>query len=163
MTPPDWQGVAFDAHSYQGFWDTNITLTEDEHIQLACSWGRTFADFDLWAIMGEWCPAVTDCAAGLNGRGNGSFYDGTWRNGTAIGSCEGKSGSASTFSDEYKTFLRKYWEAQTIAYEEGTGWIQWLWKTEAGAGEEWSYSAGLANGWIPQDPTDRIYPNICSS
>ena len=61
----------------------------------------------------------------------------------------------------FYAFLRKYWEAQTIAYESGVGWTHWPWKTEAGAGEEWSYSKGLEYGWIPQNVTDRIYPDIC--
>lgn len=28
--------------------------------------------------------------------------------------------------------------------------------------DDWSYQRGLEGGWIPQDPTDRLYPNICS-
>lgn len=27
--------------------------------------------------------------------------------------------------------------------------------------DEWSYQAGLANGWIPSDPIDLIYPSVC--
>ena len=27
--------------------------------------------------------------------------------------------------------------------------------------DDWSYQVGLEGGWIPQDPTDRIYPGIC--
>lgn len=28
--------------------------------------------------------------------------------------------------------------------------------------DDWSYQRGLEGGWIPQDPSDRLYPNICS-
>ena len=49
---------------------------------------------------------------------------------------------------------------QVITFEKASGWIQWTWKTESA--DEWSYSAGLQYGWIPRDPTQRIYPNICS-
>lgn len=28
--------------------------------------------------------------------------------------------------------------------------------------DDWSYQRGLEGGWIPQDPADRMYPNICS-
>ncbi len=28
--------------------------------------------------------------------------------------------------------------------------------------DDWSYQKGLEGGWIPKDPTDRLYPNICS-
>ena len=29
--------------------------------------------------------------------------------------------------------------------------------------DDWSYQRGLEGGWIPQDPTNRMYPDICSS
>src|ERR1700730_14185158 len=103
---------------------------------------------------------MTDCAPYLNGRGIGSRYDGSYPNSAYVGSCYGLTGSASTFSQSYKTFLRQFWEAQVITYEaNANGWLQWTWKAENA--DEWSYQAGLANGWIPQDPTDYEYPNIC--
>lgn len=113
----------------------------------------------LGVVVGEWTPAVTDCAKYLNGRSIGSRYDGTYPGTEAVGSCSGLTGSASTFSDSYKTFLRQSWEAQVITYEKAQGWIQWTWRTESA--DEWSYKAGLANGWIPQDPTDLKFPDIC--
>lgn len=45
------------------------------------------------------------------------------------------------------------------AWEAGGGWIYWTWKVEDA--DEWSYQAGLNFGWIPRDPTQRIYPGIC--
>ena len=103
---------------------------------------------------------MTDCAKYLNGRGVGARYDGSKSGSTRVGSCAGLTGKASTFSSSYKTFLRQTWEAQVIAFERGgQGWLMWTWKTESA--DEWSYQAGLANGWIPQDPTDYTYPNIC--
>ena len=134
-------------------------MSNQEHIQAACSQGQSLADFHLWTVVGEWTPAATDCAKYLNGRGIGSRYDGTFPGSIRVGSCDGKTGSASTFSDAYKSFLRQYWEAQTITYEKGEGWMQWTWKTVSA--DEWSYQAGLANGWIPRNPADRQYPNIC--
>lgn len=120
----------------------------------------TLAGSPLWTVVGEWTPAATDCATYLNGRGVGSRYAGTYPGSTAVGSCSGLTGSASTFSSSYKTFLRQYWEAQVQTYEAGNqGWIQWTWKAENA--DEWTYQAGLANGWIPQNPTDYKYPNIC--
>jgi glucan 1,3-beta-glucosidase len=113
----------------------------------------------LGVVVGEWTPAATDCAKYLNGRGIGSRYSGTYPGTKAVGSCSGLSGSASTFSSSYKKFLRQYWEAQVITYEKAQGWIQWTWKAENA--DDWSYKAGLANGWIPQDPTDLQYPDIC--
>ena len=135
-------------------------MTWDQHIQSACVRSGELATSTLWLVVGEWSTAAQDCAKYLNGRGRGSRYDGTFPGSSRVGSCAGLTGSASTFSPEYKTFLRQYWEAQVIAYERGgQGWIQWTWKTESA--DEWSYSAGLFNGWIPWNPTALLYRNIC--
>ncbi|KAH7886065.1 glycoside hydrolase family 5 protein [Phlebopus sp. FC_14] len=158
-TPPNWQGVAMDTHIYQVFSNSDVAMSYQEHIDAACQTQSELSSFDLWLVVGEWSPASTDCAKYLNGRGVGSRYDGTYPGSTAVGSCTGLTGSASSFSSSYKTFLRQFWEAQVISYEAGDGWLQWTWKAENA--DEWSYQAGLANGWIPQNPTDLMYPNIC--
>jgi glucan 1,3-beta-glucosidase len=111
-------------------------------------------------VVGEWTPAATDCAKYLNGRGVGSRYDGSYPESTRVGSCVGLTGKASTFSQDYKNFLRQYWEAQVITYEKAGGWIQWTWKAEIA--DEWTYQAGLKNGWIPQNPNDLQNRNICN-
>jgi len=159
MQPPNWEGVILDTHIYQMFSDADNHLSQTQHIQNACSRGPGLSTAPLWTVVGEWTPASNDCAKYLNGRGVGSRYDGSFAGSTRVGSCTGLTGNASTFSASYKTFLRQFWEAQTIAYEQGQGWLQWTWKTEIT--DEWSYQAGLANGWIPQNPTNRQFPTIC--
>jgi len=160
MAPPNYQGVAMDTHIYQVFSDADVAMTWPQHISAACGEQSTLSGFDLWLIVGEWSTSPTDCATYLNGRGVGSRYDGTYPGSTYVGSCTGLTGSASTFSAAYKTFLRQFWEAQVISYEAAAdGWVMWAWKTESA--DEWSYSAGLKNGWIPQNPTDLEYPSIC--
>ena len=64
---------------------------------------------DLWTVLGEWSTATTDCAQWLNGRGVGARWDGTWlsNNNQVFGSCTGLTGNMSTFSEDFKTFLRK--------------------------------------------------------
>jgi hypothetical protein len=71
---------------------------------------------------------------------------------------------------------------QTSSFEKGgQGWIFWAWKViiifalsllgifltpftaQTETVDEWSYKKGLAGGWIPQDPTERKFPNICGS
>ena len=136
-------------------------MSRQQHIKNACSKARELSTFDLWIVVGEWSPASTDCARWLNGRNKGSRYDGTFPGSTMIGSCTGLTGQASTFSADYKQFLRQYWEAQVQTYELGDGWIQWTWKAEDA--DEWSYQAGLRHGWIPRDPTNFQFPDICSS
>ncbi|KAF8481712.1 exo-beta-1,3-glucanase [Russula ochroleuca] len=163
MPRNQYTGVAMDTHIYQMFTDQDVSLSETGHIQSACGNAGTLSNFDnnqLYTIVGEWTPAMTDCAKYLNGRGVGARYDGSISPGAPVyGSCIGQTGSGSTFSSDFKTFLRQMWEAQVITYEQASGWIQWTWKTEQA--DEWSYFAGLQYGWIPQDPTQHNYPNIC--
>ncbi|KAG0700651.1 glycoside hydrolase family 5 protein [Suillus ampliporus] len=155
-----YDGVAMDTHLYQVFSDEQVAYTYSQHIEEACSQGSNLSSFDLWIIVGEWSTASTDCAKWLNGRGVGARYDGSMSGSTAVGSCTGKTGNATSFSSDYMTFMRQYWEAQVISYEKGDGWIQWTWKAENA--DDWSYQAGLKYGWIPQNPTDLEYPNICN-
>lgn len=160
MPYPKYEGVVLDTHIYQVFSDEVNAWSQQQHIQAACAEADNLINSPLWTVVGEWSPAMTDCAKYLNGRGVGARYDGTRSGSPRVGSCAGFSGSASSFSPSYKTFLRQFWEAQTIAYEKGSqGWIQWAWKAESA--DEWSYKAGLENGWIPQNPTNRKYPGIC--
>lgn len=117
-------------------------------------------------------------APGVAPIGGGSRWDGTiWSGAPSYGSCEGKSGSASTFSTAYKQSLRRFWEAQVTTYEKASGWVYWTWKSETASfpffpifpaltvgsrsQEDWSYNSGLVNGWIPYNPAERLYPNIC--
>ncbi|KAF4612219.1 hypothetical protein D9613_004238 [Agrocybe pediades] len=159
MPSPIFNNVLIDTHIYQMFSDAENQRSDDEHIAQACAKASDITSSTLLTVVGEWTPAATDCAKYLNGRGIGSRYDGTFPGSQKIGSCEGITGKASTFSEEYKEFLRKYWEAQVITYEKAGGWIQWTWKAEIA--DEWTYQAGLENGWIPQDPTDLKYRGIC--
>lgn len=122
----------------------------------------SYAQNNLWLVMGEWSNAVTDCAKYLNGRGVGARWDNTWitpRDGGPIGSCQGMTGSASTFSNDYKTFMRKYWEAQVTIAERVNGWVYWTWKAENA--DDWSYKGGVDAGFIPRDAGERMYPGIC--
>ncbi|KAI9511875.1 glycoside hydrolase family 5 protein [Russula earlei] len=168
-------GVAMDTHIYQMFSYDTVSLDDGGHIQSACGNAGRLSDYNqnqLWTIVGEWTPAMTDCAKYLNGRGVGARYDGSINPGApSFGSCNGLTGPGWSFSQDYKNFLRQFmggagcdadngvYFGQVITYEKGSGWIQWTWKTESA--DEWSYSAGLRYGWIPSDPTQRLYPNIC--
>lgn len=135
-------------------------MSYDDHIQRACTNATIMSQSPLMTIIAEWTATNNDCGPHLLGRFVGPRYDGSLNGTSRVGSCFGMTGKASTFSEEYKGFMRKYWEAQTQSYEKGgEGWVMWTWKMENA--DEWSYQAGLENGWIPQDPTDYKYPNIC--
>ncbi|KAJ7475829.1 glycoside hydrolase family 5 protein [Mycena latifolia] len=150
-------------HEYQIFSPSELSRSFDDHISFACSSMTDLTNFakgNIWTVVGEWSTAVTDCTLWLNGRGVGSRWDGTYFGPTTpLGSCAGWTGSYANFSSDYKTFLRKYWEVQVTMGENVQGWLFWTWKAENS--DEWSYQKGLEGGWIPQDPTNRLYPDIC--
>ncbi|KAI5122292.1 hypothetical protein M0805_002371 [Coniferiporia weirii] len=167
LTYPSAQGVLMDYHEYQIFSVEELSRSQDEHISFACSLNSSLTDFDendLWTIVGEWSAASTDCALWLNGRGVGARWDGTYfptSDTPVLGSCAGLTGSSANFSSDYKTFLRQYWEVQADIGESVQGWIWWAWKAENA--DEWSYQKGIEGGWIPQDPTERLYPGLCNN
>lgn len=164
LTYPSAQGVFMDFHEYQIFNYDQIDLSQSDHINLSCQVLdelRTYEQSNIFTIIGEWSNAITDCAKWLNGRGVGARWDGTWQPGQqTFGSCDGYTGSMANFSSSYKTFLRQYWESQVSIGEAIHGWVFWTWKAENA--DDWSYQKGLEGGWIPQDPTNRQYPNLCS-
>ncbi|PAV16045.1 glycoside hydrolase family 5 [Pyrrhoderma noxium] len=163
---PSAQGVMIDYHEYQIFSVDELTRSEDEHISFACSLIPDLVDYsqsNLWTVVGEWSTATTDCAQWLNGRGIGARWDGTYFPNSAtpvLGSCEGLTGDSANFSKSYIEFLRKYWEVQVDIGEAVQGWVYWAWKAENA--DEWSYQKGLESGWIPQDPSERLYPGLCN-
>ncbi|KAN0062757.1 hypothetical protein ACQY0O_004952 [Thecaphora frezii] len=155
---PEYEGVALDSHIYTIFDDNSLRLKIADRIGYYCSLKSKWAaaNANLNQIVGEWTPAFTDCAVGLNGRGQGARYDGTFAGSRGrIRSCAPKTGNAANFSEKYKSRLGQMWEAQVDANEGGGGWIMWTWKTEAGKAEDWSYQKGVEYGWIPRDPTQR--------
>lgn len=160
---PQYEGCALDSHVYTIFDDNSIRLKSADRINVYCSRKQAYANADknLYEIIGEWTPVFTDCARNLNGRGTGSRYEGTLSGSRGrIGSCGPKTGSGATFTDGYKRLLGRFWEAQASAYEGGSGWIMWTWKTESA--DEWSYQAGVKYGWIPKDPTARPFGETCN-
>lgn len=157
-----YSGVALDNHSYGVFTDDLLAQDWNGHINSMCQHGRdigNFANKNIWTMVGEWTTASTDCAKYLNGRGIGARYDGTYSGSPYVGNCGPKTGSASGFSSNYKVFMRKFYEAQVAAYERGQGWFYWTWKAENA--DDWSYEAGLKGGWIPYNPGEKKYGNIC--
>ncbi|KAF9036214.1 glycoside hydrolase family 5 protein [Panaeolus papilionaceus] len=165
LTPPNGQGAMMDFHEYQIFSDLELDRTFDEHIDFACTYTQSLGSYQstsLWTVVGEWSNALTDCAQWLNGRGVGARWDGTWFPGPSSqvhGSCSGFTGNWENWTDDYKDMLRKYWEVQVEVGETVQGWVFWTWKAENA--DEWSYQKGLEGGWIPMDPTNRKFPNIC--
>ncbi|OAX82459.1 hypothetical protein ACJ72_03191 [Emergomyces africanus] len=156
MTPSkNFHNVYLDAHHYQVFDNALVNFNTDEHVGLACSFGRDkLARTDKWTFVGEWSGAMTDCAKYLNGRGMGSRFDKSYPNGTPSGACGVRYfGSAGLLPANQKMEIRRYIEAQLDAFGLGVGWFFWTWKTEGSP--EWDMQELLSEGVFPQPLTDR--------
>ena len=102
-----------DVHEYQVFSNGEVAMSWDQHIATACSKRSQYSSFHLWTVVGEWSTAFTDCAAkNPNATSTGARYDGTYPGSSRIGDCTPWTGNGNAFSSDYKTFLRKFWEAQ---------------------------------------------------
>lgn len=153
--------VMMDTHHYEVFDDGLLSMNAAQHISTACAFVNDHVlTSDKWTIVGEWTGAMTDCAKYLNGKGIGARYDGTYPGSSAIGSCAGNSvGSVAALSSAERTSLRRFIEAQLDAYEKGSGWLYWTWKTEGAP--EWDMQEQLAGGVFPNPVTSREYPGQC--
>lgn len=57
-------------------------------------------------------------------------------------------GSVAGLSDADRGNIKRYIEAQFVAFEKADGWIFWTWKTESSP--EWDFQDLVRNGMIPQ-------------
>jgi glucan 1,3-beta-glucosidase len=122
-----------------------------------------YATSDKWTIVGEWSGAMTDCARHLNGFASGSRMEGSYAGASYIGSCDGKSGQVTSWSQEWKDSVRRYIEVQLDAFETKTqGWVFWNFKTEGSAGE-WDLFQLLDGGVFPQPLDDRKFGKYCQN
>ena len=117
LNEPNYESIILDHHQYTVFSDGEVALDDQARLNVICNKAGEFSSSQLWLMMGEWSLATTDCARWLNGRGIGSRYDGSYPGSPVVGSCQGKTGDGSSFSDEYKAYLRKFWDTQTQVYE----------------------------------------------
>ncbi|RMZ90013.1 hypothetical protein DV736_g2767, partial [Chaetothyriales sp. CBS 134916] len=162
--------LILDTHQYQIFNTGQLNLSHVEKIKLACTgwtslmvgsnnpqtgWGPT--------LDGEWSQADTDCAPDLNNVGVGSRWAGTLdlsslpNQGQSVLTpscptapqcdCAPANDPASSYSSQYKQFLKMYAEAQMHSFEQAWGWFYWTWKTEAAV--QWSWMLGLQAGILP--------------
>lgn len=176
-----WQGqlqgygnsLVIDMHQYTIFDDNLIAFNHTERIAFACgAWvGQLKAGINPATgfgpvMVGEWSQADTDCARYLNGVGNGARWNGSFYSGPGTESpycptkdskcsCDEANAAVADFSDDYKTFLQTWAQAQMSAFENGWGWFYWTWKTESAP--LWSYQAGLEGGILPPQAYKRSW------
>lgn len=153
--------VMMDTHHYEVFDNGLLSVNTNAHVGNVCGFAdQHLVTNDKWTIVGEWTGAMTDCAKYLNGKGIGARYDGTYQGSQNIGSCQGKSeGTVAALSDNDRINTRRFIEAQLDAYEKGSGWLYWTWKTEGAP--EWDMKQQLAGGVFPNPVTDRQFPGQC--
>jgi aryl-phospho-beta-D-glucosidase BglC (GH1 family) len=64
------------------------------------------------------------------------------------------------YQEPGRTFYRRWFAAQVIAYERQFGWIYWSWKSELGD-LRWSYSEAVAAGVVPTDLNSVYNMGVC--
>lgn len=153
--------VMMDTHHYEVFDSSLLAMDPSAHASNACGFsGAHLQHSDKWAIVGEWTGAMTDCAKYLNGKGIGARYDGSYQGSQAIGSCDGKyQGTTDDLTQQERDGIRQFIEAQLDAWEKGSGWLYWTWKTEGAP--EWDMQMQLAAGVFPNPVTERQFPGQC--
>ncbi|KAJ2801035.1 hypothetical protein H4R20_003834 [Coemansia guatemalensis] len=156
-----WDNVILDTHNYHVFVKDRLTLDREGHLTATCQDAKNVRNFNshLWTVTGEWSLAVTDCARWLNGLDNGARWDGSldWEMHGPVYSgatCAGQS-SIAAWDQQTRIFYRQFAEAQMDAYEAGSGWFFWNFKTEEA--DDWNYIKLAQNGIIPNPPTNRVY------
>ncbi|ABN67731.2 Glucan 1,3-beta-glucosidase precursor (Exo-1,3-beta-glucanase) [Scheffersomyces stipitis CBS 6054] len=154
----DYWSVVIDHHHYQVFSYGELARDIDQHISVACNWAWDSKKEYHWNVAGEWSAALTDCAKWLNGVGRGARYAGQYDNSAYIGDCTPYL-DLGTWTQDYKTNVRKYIEAQLDGFEQTGGWVFWNWKTENAV--EWDFKRLTAAQLFPSPLTDRQFPNQC--
>ena len=102
----------------------------------------------LPTFTGEFSLAVTDCQKYIQG-GYNDPYTPDYASEEA---CQFYNSDVSTYTDEYKEFLRKYFYSQIEPYENGgIGWFFWTGKTENNCAPEWDFLYLVENQIIPLD------------
>ncbi|KAJ2849931.1 hypothetical protein IWW36_002280 [Coemansia brasiliensis] len=158
---PGWDNVILDTHDYHVFVKDRLLLSREGHLEATCEDARNVRGFNshLWTVTGEWSLATTDCARWLNGMEKGARWDGTlpWElNGPVYpgATCSGQN-SIAAWDQPTRIFIRQFAETQMDAYESGSGWFFWNFKTEDA--DDWNYIKLAQHGLIPVPPTNRVY------
>ncbi|KAJ2653179.1 hypothetical protein IWW40_000545 [Coemansia sp. RSA 1250] len=162
IVPQNLTDSILDTHIYHVFDENVLRFSDEKHISKACQDGLNIGKFNqrTRTICGEFSLANTDCARWLNGFQKGARWDGTLPNSQpaqAGATCHLQEDMA-TWSQQKRSFMNRFAMAQFQAYEQGTGWIFWNFKTESA--DAWNYIKLAQNGIIPNPPIGRSF-NVC--
>ncbi len=100
-----------DFHEYHAFGDWNLVVEQPDawetNLQVSCDYAPNMQSQTLVSFVGEWSLAVQDCQKYLDGG-----YMTPYVPAASEATCEYYNSDFSTFTDEYKEFLRNFMLAQ---------------------------------------------------
>ncbi|EJD51876.1 glycoside hydrolase [Auricularia subglabra TFB-10046 SS5] len=151
---PNADRIMIDRHPYIIFGRTPTNNAPASYAAEPCnSWGSwangTSSLFGLNSA-GEFSAAINDCGLWVNEVGRGADYE----NQFGAGSCD-EWNNWDTWTQARKDSMKTFAMA---SMESAQNWFFWTWRIgeSLAAGKVltpmWSYSLGLQNGWMPDDP-----------
>jgi len=155
--------IALDDHPYICFGSQSSAPMSSYATTPCTDWGSlvnaSMGAFGMTAA-GEFSNAVTDCGLWVNGVGQGTRYEGNWTGGASPsqGSCTPWT-DYQNYDQPTKDAIMSFAMASMDALQ---NWFFWTWKIGASnvtgqiESPAWSYSLGLQEGWMPQDPRQAV-------
>ncbi len=153
----DYEGTALDFHEYHAFdeYYSDIAIEDfaySENLQIACDFRSELEAQTLESFVGEWSLAITDCQKYVS-TGYATPYVPPY---ASEETCAIYNSDWSSYTDEYKEFLRQFMLAQMDSAElGGNGFFFWTAKTENNCAPEWDYLFLLDNGIVPANLCER--------
>ncbi|KAJ2162510.1 hypothetical protein GGF46_000641 [Coemansia sp. RSA 552] len=152
MVPQTLPDSILDTHIYHVFTEEVLGLSDQQHLDKVRRDGQAIGEFSkrTRTICGEFSLATTDCAKWLNGFQRGARWDGSYLTTEPVvsgGTCHNQE-NLGAWSDKKRAFMSQFAAEQFQAYEKGTGWIFWNFKTEGA--DAWNYIKLAQAGIIPR-------------
>ncbi|KAG8916640.1 hypothetical protein FRC01_002945 [Tulasnella sp. 417] len=159
---PGHDRIALDAHPYLMFSAPDRTPLASQVRKPCTQWAATqntsWNNFGF-TLAGEFSLGANDCGRWINGVGQGTRWEGTYTGGDGTnGDCTEWNDYASWTQDRKDSFR----QLAMNSFDALQHWFFWTWKigpsiiTGKIETPMWSYSLGLKEGWIPEDPREAI-------
>ncbi|KIO27886.1 glycoside hydrolase family 5 protein [Tulasnella calospora MUT 4182] len=159
---PGHDRIALDTHPYLMFGAPDRTPLSNQINKPCTQWAAgmnsSWNDFGF-TLAGEFSLGVNDCGRWINGVGQGTRWEGTYQGG------DGTNGDCTEWNDYASWTQDRKDDFKTLAmnsFDALGHWFFWTWKIGASSitgkieTPMWSYSLGLKEGWIPEDPSQAV-------